>query len=120
LEALIVDDVLFTRLIVEEALHVAELRKNIKFFSIEHADSLKTAMEKIKQRKFKLVITDIKLKDGLGIELAKHIKSINPETIVIALTMYPVEFEKNRETFDEFIKKPISPKELELKLEKFL
>ncbi|WP_457567652.1 response regulator [Desulfurobacterium sp.] len=118
MKALIVDDVLFTRLVMEEALKILESKKNLHFDVLEQADSYKDALKKLSKDQYDMVITDIKLKDGLGIELAKHIKKKYPGTIVVALTMYPEEYEKHKEIFDEFLKKPISSEELEEKLEK--
>ncbi|WP_457569930.1 response regulator [Desulfurobacterium sp.] len=118
MKALIVDDVLFTRLVMEEALKILESKKEIHFSILDQADSYKEAIKKLSRENYDVVITDIKLKDGLGIELAKHIKKKYPDTLVVALTMYPEEYEKHKEIFDEFLKKPISSEELEEKLEK--
>jgi len=120
LKALIVDDVLFTRLVMEEALKIAQSKKRIAICSIEQAESYKEAIKKLQKERFNLIITDINLKDGLGTELAKFVKKKYPESKVIALTMYPEEFEKYKDAFDEFIKKPISSEELEEKIEKIL
>ncbi|SNR75770.1 response regulator [Desulfurobacterium atlanticum] len=120
MKALIVDDVLFTRLIMEEALKIAQSKGKLNLSHIEQAESYKEAVKKLQKEQFNLVITDINLKDGLGTELAKFVKRKYPESKVIALTMYPEEFEKYKDVFDEFIKKPISSEELEEKIEKII
>ncbi|WP_456425597.1 response regulator [Desulfurobacterium sp.] len=118
MKALIVDDVLFTRLVMEEALKILESKREIHFDILDQAASYREAIKKLSKGDYDIVITDIKLKDGLGIELAKHIKRKYPGTLVIALTMYPEEYKKHKDIFDEFPKKPISSEELEEKLEK--
>ncbi|WP_456484825.1 response regulator [Desulfurobacterium sp.] len=119
MKALIVDDVLFTRLVMEEALKILESKREIHFDILDQAASYsREAIKKLSKGDYDIVITDIKLKDGLGIELAKHIKRKYPGTLVIALTMYPEEYKKHKDIFDEFLKKPISSEELEEKLEK--
>ncbi len=115
LKALVVDDVLFTRLVMEEALKMLE-NEDFSFTEIEQAESYEEAIEKISEKSFDVVITDLRLGDGVGVDIAKHIKEKFPSTKVIALTMYPEDYEKNKEIFDGFVRKPISPEELKEKL----
>ena len=64
-----------------------------EFLSIEGyqttgAASFKAGMEKLRQQKFSLVITDVNMSDGDGFELLKTIKKDYPETVVIIITGY--------------------------------
>ncbi|WP_456460098.1 response regulator [Desulfurobacterium sp.] len=117
LSILIVEDVLFTRLVVRETFRlIAKELKDFCFEEIDEAESLYDALSVLKEKRFDIVITDIHLGDGLGTEVAAFIKKHFPETKVIALTMYPEDYEKHRDLFDEYIAKPITPQELKNKL----
>ena len=76
-------------LIVEDERETAEnLKKLCEFegFSVDTAYDLKTAVEKFKRHRYPLVILDLKLPDGCGIELLEY---VNPkETKVIVLTAH--------------------------------
>ncbi|WP_457567588.1 response regulator [Desulfurobacterium sp.] len=114
---LIVEDVLFTRLVVKESFKLISREiKDFCFEVVDEAESFSDAIATLKKKKFDVVITDIRLGDGLGTEVAAFIKKHHPETKVIALTMYPEDYEKNKDVFDGFIAKPISPWELKNKL----
>ncbi|WP_457569851.1 response regulator [Desulfurobacterium sp.] len=121
LSILIVEDVLFTRLVVRETFKlIAKELEDFCFEEIDEAESLYDALSMLKRKHFDIVITDIHLGDGLGTEVASFVKKNLPDTKVIALTMYPEDYEKNREIFDGFIAKPITPQELKEKLLKIL
>ncbi|SNR65547.1 response regulator [Desulfurobacterium atlanticum] len=114
---LIVEDVLFTRLVMRETFKL--ISKNLDglcFKEIDEAESLGDALEFLKKKHYDIVITDINLGDGLGIDVARYIKEHNLNTKVVALTMYPKEYEKYKDLFDEFLAKPITPDELKNKL----
>jgi DNA-binding NtrC family response regulator len=76
-------------LIVEDERETAEnLKKLCEFegFAVDTAYDLKTAVEKFKRHRYPLVILDLKLPDGCGVELLDY---VNPkETKVIVLTAH--------------------------------
>ena len=57
-------------------------------FAVEVADSRATAARILATGPFDLVITDVKLPDGDGIEILRHLKAAAPETVVIVMTAY--------------------------------
>ncbi|WP_456395299.1 response regulator [Desulfurobacterium sp.] len=121
LSILIVEDVLFTRLVIRESFKlISKELKDFCFEEIDEAESLRDALSILNEKHFDIVITDIHLGDGLGIEVASFVKKKFPDTKVIALTMYPENYKENREIFDGFIAKPVTPQELKEKLLKIL
>jgi two-component system response regulator FlrC len=67
------------------ALYETLRRKN---YSVERAFSYLEAKEKIRFFNFPMVITDVRMPDGSGIQLVSEIKEKNPETKVIVITAY--------------------------------
>jgi two-component system response regulator PilR (NtrC family) len=57
-------------------------------FGVEVADSRATAARVLATGAFDLVITDVKLPDGDGNEILRHLKAAAPETVVIVMTAY--------------------------------
>ncbi len=57
------------------------------FDVIESADC-KTALKKLEQHEIDVVLCDVKLPDGNGVELSKKIKETYPQTEIILLTAY--------------------------------
>lgn len=57
-------------------------------FDISQATDCKSALKKLEQSDFDVVICDVKLPDGNGIELSGKIKNIYPLTEIILLTAY--------------------------------
>jgi len=60
-------------------------RKN---FIVERAFSFLEAKEKINFYNYPMVITDVRMPDGDGIQLVSEIKAKNPETKIIVITAY--------------------------------
>ncbi|PYQ37913.1 MAG: Fis family transcriptional regulator, partial [Acidobacteria bacterium] len=57
-------------------------------FGVEVAESRAAAARILATGPFHLVITDVKLPDGDGIEILRHLKAAAPETVVIVMTAY--------------------------------
>jgi two-component system, NtrC family, response regulator PilR len=57
-------------------------------YTVLTAASRAEAAAALAQRSVDLVITDLKLPDGDGIEILRHVKAASPETIVIVMTAY--------------------------------
>ena len=77
----IVDDEEIMRRLVSDVL-------KMEGYEIESFASPKEALEKIKTKKFDLILTDIKMPEMDGIELIKRVHQQNPETGVIFMTGY--------------------------------
>ena len=57
-------------------------------YEIAVAENVTRAMAILSQGSFDLVITDLRLPDGTGIDLITHIKKTTPDTEVILMTAY--------------------------------
>jgi len=57
-------------------------------YSVERAFSYLEAKEKIRFFNFPMVITDVRMPDGNGIQLVSEVKDKNPETKVLVITAY--------------------------------
>ncbi len=57
-------------------------------FGVESAESRARASTILAQGAVDMVITDVKLPDGDGIEILRHVKSAFPETVVIVMTAF--------------------------------
>src|SRR5690606_25545345 len=55
---------------------------------IQQAADLKTGLQQLKQREFDVVISDVKLPDGNGVDFVLEIKKQQPLTEVILMTAY--------------------------------
>lgn len=51
-------------------------------------DSVKSAVEKLCERPFALIITDIKFPDGDGMDIVRQAKKLDPDTEIIIVTAY--------------------------------
>jgi two-component system, NtrC family, response regulator PilR len=57
-------------------------------FEVLLADSRASAAAQLAKGPVPMVITDVKLPDGDGIEILRHVKAASPETIVIVMTAF--------------------------------
>lgn len=57
-------------------------------FEVLTAESRRAAAEALASRNVELVLTDLRLPDGDGIEILRHVKSAAPETVVIVMTAF--------------------------------
>jgi DNA-binding NtrC family response regulator len=75
----------------------------------------KPALARLKEEKFDVVITDLKMKDMDGIEVLKTIKKESPETKVIMITAFAsldAAVEAFRRNADDFFPKPVKISDL--------
>ena len=73
------------------------------------------ALARLKEEKFDVVITDLKMKDMDGIEVLKTIKKESPETKVIMITAFAsldAAVEAFRRNADDFFPKPVKISDL--------
>jgi DNA-binding NtrC family response regulator len=84
-------------------------------FEVETFLSGEPALERLKEKQFSLVITDLKMKGIDGLEVLRTVKSLYPETKVIMITAFAslnVAIETLRDEADDFFPKPVKFKEL--------
>jgi DNA-binding response OmpR family regulator len=84
-------------------------------YFVDVALSGEEALKKVKDNGFQVVITDWKMPEIDGIEMARRIKEENPNIVVIMITGYPsVEssIKALRSGISNYVAKPFSPEEL--------
>jgi DNA-binding NtrC family response regulator len=84
-------------------------------YEVETFLHAKPAFERLKEKKFDMVITDLKMKDIDGMEVLKTIKKEFPKTKVIIITAFAsmdASIEAFRKNADDFFAKPIKITEL--------
>ncbi|WP_455755490.1 response regulator transcription factor [Sulfurimonas sp.] len=87
-----------------------------KFFKhVDTAEDGAIGLELYKKNQYQIVLTDIKMPNMDGMELAKHIKDINPKTKVIVMSA----FDNSEYLYSSielgvyrYLKKPVNIKEL--------
>jgi len=114
-------------LVVDDEEDVCERLRSIlsrKFnCTVEMACNGQGALEKIKHRKFDLVILDIKMPGLSGIDVLKEGVKVSPETKFLAMSGYDsheVANEALRAGAVDFISKPQTPESIELKVRQIL
>lgn len=84
-------------------------------YSVETATTGREALDKTKEKKFYLLILDIKLPDIMGDEVAKTLREQNYKGNIVFITGYP-DLQKSIDALDlgiyEILLKPISPEEI--------
>ncbi len=81
------------------------------------------ALERLKEEKFDVVITDYKMKGIDGMEVLKTVKSLYPETKVIMITAFAnldAAIEALRADVHDFFPKPVKIKELKASIQRAL
>jgi DNA-binding NtrC family response regulator len=101
-------------LVVDDEKNVAELLKDIledEGFEVDTAHSLKEGKEKLKTNDYDIILLDIWLPDGDGIELIPFIKKQSPLTKIIMISGHaniPIAVKSLKEGAFDFLEKPIS------------
>jgi DNA-binding NtrC family response regulator len=83
----------------------------------------KLAFERLKEEKFDVVITDLKMKDIDGMEVLNTIKKESPEIKVIMITAFAsmdAAVEAFRKSADDFFAKPVKIADLKVCVKKLL
>ncbi len=81
------------------------------------------ALERLKEQKFDLVVTDLKMKGIDGLEVLRTVKSLYPDIKVIMITAFAnldVAIEALRGDVHDFFPKPVKIKELKQSIRKAL
>jgi len=81
------------------------------------------ALERLKEKKFNMVVTDFKMKGIDGLEVLRTVKQLYPKTAVIMITAFAnldVAIEALREDVHDFFPKPIKIKDLKESIRKAL
>ncbi len=109
---LIVDDERSMRIVLSTFLK----RKGVQ---VAEASGFSEALKKIQQERYDVVITDLKMDDGGGVDVLRAVKRLTPATPVIILTGYatiPSAVETMKLGAFDYLTKPFEPDELLLKI----
>jgi DNA-binding NtrC family response regulator len=92
-------------------------------YTVETFLNPKAALTRLKEEKFDVVITDLKMKDMDGMEVLKTIKKDWPDTKVIMITAFASldsAVEAFRRNADDFFAKPVKISDLKACVQKLL
>lgn len=113
-------------LIVDDEPDVLDLCQHIltaEGYQVEIVHTGYDALERVSQKSFDLLLTDIRMPGIGGLETAQAVKEINPGIICVTMTGYSTmttAIEALRLGVDEFVIKPFSPAELSMSIAKAL
>ncbi|MFA7346134.1 MAG: response regulator [Desulfurivibrionaceae bacterium] len=82
-----------------------------------------SALERLKERRFDVVVTDLKMKGVDGLEVLRSIKKLYPGVKVIMITAFAnldVAIEALRDDVHDFFPKPVKIKELKASVKRAL
>ena len=81
------------------------------------------ALDAIRERRYDLVVTDLKMENVSGMDILREVNQLYPETKVIMLTAYATldaTIEAIRERIYDFFPKPVKIEELKKSVKKAL
>lgn len=94
---------------------------SLEGFQTNGAESIKGALAELEKQSYSLVITDVNLPDGDGLELLETIKQEHPQTVVIVITGYGTiesAVKAIKQGAYDYLTKPISDDELRMAVER--
>jgi len=92
-------------------------------FEVETFLNGESALERLKEKEFNVVVTDLKMKGIDGLEVLRTVKQLYPNTVVIMITAFAnldVAIEALRGDVFDFFPKPVKIKELKESIHKAL
>jgi signal transduction histidine kinase/CheY-like chemotaxis protein len=113
-------------LIADDEPDVLEFCRRIltaKGYEVETVSTGNDAVEKVKQKTFDLLLTDIRMPGLDGLETAQAVKQLSPDITCVTMTGYSTmdtAIEALRLGIDEFIVKPFGPEDLSIAVAKAL
>ncbi len=94
---------------------------SLEGYRTEGAESIKSAMARLEEKRYCLAITDVNLPDGDGLDLLDTIRSRYPQTVVIVITGYGTidsAVRAIKQGAYDYLTKPIIDDELRLAVER--
>ena len=102
---------------------MAKLSLEQEGYDVETFLNGESALERLKEKPFHVVVTDLKMKGIDGLEVLRTVKHLYPETVVIMITAFAnldVAIEALRDDVHDFFPKPVKIKELKASIKKAL
>jgi len=96
---------------------------SLEGFKTNGAESIKAALVELERQSYSLVITDVNLPDGDGLELLETIKQEHPQTVAIVITGYGTiesAVRAIKQGAYDYLTKPISDDNLRMAVERAL
>jgi DNA-binding NtrC family response regulator len=113
-------------LVIDDEKIVCDMAKKVlenEGYAVETFVDSQLALERIRQQRFDLVITDLKMENVSGMDILKEVNRLYPQTKVIMLTAYATldaTIEAIRERIYDFFPKPVKIEELKKSVKKAL
>ena len=113
-------------MVVDDEKIVCDMAKKIlenEGYEVETFMDSEMALERIRQQRFDLVVTDLKMENVSGMDILKEVNRLYPDTRVIMLTAYATldaTIEAIRERIYDFFPKPVKIEELKQSVKKAL
>jgi len=113
-------------MVIDDEKIVCDMAKKIleaEGYEVESFTDSELALQRIKNARFDLVITDLKMENVSGMDILKEVNKLYPQTRVIMLTAYATldaTIEAIRERIYDFFPKPVKIEELKKSVKKAL
>jgi DNA-binding NtrC family response regulator len=113
-------------LIIDDEKIVCDMAQRIlsqEGYEVETFTDSTQALERIRNKKFDLVITDLKMENIDGMDILKEVNQLHPDTKVIMLTAYATldaAIDAIRERIFDFFPKPVKIEDLKRSVKKAL
>jgi len=94
---------------------MAKLSLESEGYAVETFLNGESALDRLKEKSFEVVVTDLKMKGIDGLEVLRTVKQLYPKTVVIMITAFAnldVAIEALRDDVHDFFPKPVKIKEL--------
>lgn len=90
-------------------------------YNVQGFTDSKVAVEKIKKERYDIVVTDLKMPDVTGMDIAKTVKQYSPETLTFIITGFATVdsvIEAIQHGVYDYIRKPFKFKEIKIGIER--
>jgi DNA-binding NtrC family response regulator len=102
---------------------MAKLSLSQEGYDVESFLDGETALKRLQEKSFRVVVTDLKMKGVDGLEVLRTVKEKYPQTVVIMITAFAnldVAIEALRDDVFDFFPKPVKIKELKASIRRAL
>lgn len=102
---------------------MAKLSLSQEGYDVETFLDGETALKRLQEKSFAVVVTDLKMKGVDGLEVLRTVKQLYPQTVVIMITAFAnldVAIEALRDDVFDFFPKPVKIKDLKASIRRAL
>jgi DNA-binding NtrC family response regulator len=102
---------------------MAKLSLSQEGYDVETFLDGETALKRLQEKPFRVVVTDLKMKGVDGLEVLRTVKQLYPQTVVIMITAFAnldVAIEALRDDVFDFFPKPVKIKDLKASIRRAL